>query len=1452
MPPGIRAQPYQLSNRITLHNRSPASVHLAAVSSLEFLSLCQVSEPTCLTSQPAVIVRDQLFTPEISSHKPHLPKPLPSEFVRPCSYKNIKPSIRSSSPVVLTIFVSLVPEMASFDRSLRYYKKQIEKLIYSVSETLEQHINAEACIRLEGAETELNQLRASYSETVQKYLLECSDQEFEEKCESMTEVQDSLFESCRLVVAKSRAEIIKFRGQKSRESLAGPINSTVLNVSDSSMSAKSYPKIRIPSFNGEYKQFMRFKGIFVNLVHDDASIPNVRKLYYLQDALQGEAGRLIEDFPITDAAYEEAWSRVLNRYDNQKALVLIYFRELTAIKPIDNAGDLRKLLDTVTNSLNNLKLCGLPADNWGDLVAFLVYRCLDSKTKEDFDISQAESTKFFSWKALQAFLKGRAFCSETRFIAENEKPQFSPATPTSKSISQTSASAPVTPAQTAAGSKSSADVKTSTSFLVTREKCIACEEHHLLIACPTFAAHTPKQRFELVSQNKMCSNCFSRSHAVKTCDSRGNCKQCGQRHHTLLHFPKRTSLPALSSQTVTVEAKPTTPPTTKLVSTQVPSKTVLLPTAVVTIVLSPDRVVTARALLDSCSQVNLISETFVKKHQMAVQTKSSGHTSFTGATEGVIQISQMCSVAIKSRINSFELKLQTDVVPAVTFKYSVENMNLPKQYQPIRGFPLADPAFANDPIVVPTPELLLGAEYFETCMLNDTRQFGSITLRNSQFGWLIIGPMNISECLTTPTCATICQIENQLRRFCDLEDVAPPSEECSKEEKVACVQHFENTHGRHEDGKFIVSLPLSQPRQLLVYNYAYASRNLVWSEKHRSPTVQPEYVKFMEEYEDMSHMTLITTHNGLTADYLIPHHAVLRPESTTTSTRVVFNASSKTSSGYSLNDLLMVGPTIQPDILDLLLKFRSHVVAFTADIAKMYRCIWIKEQDRSLQCILWRKSATDPIRTYQLNTLTYGTSCASFIATMCLAKLAQSIPESLQAVEAISQHFYMDDLLSGAESLEDCVILQRKVHDTLQSAGFVLRKYQSNDPRLLQAMPSEAVASRTRDSIVKEEAVSVLGVYWQANSDTFRIKVAKPQLEKRVLTRRIILSEISKTFDPMGFASPFSVRAKIFMQKVWTSTKSWDEKLPITLSAEFESYWQEMEQLHQFSISRAYTATNPLQNRELIGFCDASEQAMCTVVYVRSICPLGNISVNLCYAKTRVAPIKSVSIPRLELQAAWLLAQLMCRTSRVLKVNPCNLYTFSDSKVVLAWLAKPPSTWTIFVRNRVAKIVELVPFEKWSYVNTSQNPADLGTRGISVNKFLKSTLWLHGPPFLLTNYVHSSVSEKTDLELRKVKETCLISSVVKNEFVHVFDRFSSFSRMRRVFAFVLRFFRNCRNRVRTRKMLELSCLSAEELQLAENRIIFVTQSYYFADVLSCLFQNKPLKGKSQLRPLNPY
>ncbi|XP_050064174.1 uncharacterized protein LOC126553022 [Aphis gossypii] len=196
-------------------------------------------------------------------------------------------------------------------------------------------------------------------------------------------------------------------------------------------------------------------------------------------------------------------------------------------------------------------------------------------------------------------------------------------------------------------------------------------------------------------------------------------------------------------------------------------------------------------------------------------------------------------------------------------------------------------------------------------------------------------------------------------------------------------------------------------------------------------------------------MSLPSASAKLKQVYYMPHHSVVRADSTTTKTRVVFDASCKTDLGTSLNDILVKGPIIQDELICIISRFRTHKYAMPADIEKMYRQILISEENRSLQTILWRSQPSDKLKEYCLNTITYGTSPASYLATACLEKLAQECEEKAPlASRAIKSDFYMDDLLTGANTIADAVNLREEVINTMNSAGFVLRKWISNEPAL--------------------------------------------------------------------------------------------------------------------------------------------------------------------------------------------------------------------------------------------------------------------------------------------------------------------------------------------------------------------------------------------------------------------
>ena len=226
-------------------------------------------------------------------------------------------------------------------------------------------------------------------------------------------------------------------------------------------------------------------------------------------------------------------------------------------------------------------------------------------------------------------------------------------------------------------------------------------------------------------------------------------------------------------------------------------------------------------------------------------------------------------------------------------------------------------------------------------------------------------------------------------------------------------------------------------------SHSTASRRFHYLETRfvKNPNLKEEYIKFLEEYESSKHISIIADDSPLEAGFYLPHHAVIKEDSITTKARVVFDGSAKTSSGVSLNDSLMVGPTIQDDLFSLLIRFRSHKYALTADIEQMYRQVLVHPDDAIYQKIIFRMATSEPTKSYSLNTMTYGTSCASFLAIRTLHKLAED--EGAQypvAASVLKKDFYVDDLLTGANSYQAASALRDDLIRLLNKRGFPLRK----------------------------------------------------------------------------------------------------------------------------------------------------------------------------------------------------------------------------------------------------------------------------------------------------------------------------------------------------------------------------------------------------------------------------
>ncbi|XP_070516626.1 uncharacterized protein [Cardiocondyla obscurior] len=395
----------------------------------------------------------------------------------------------------------------------------------------------------------------------------------------------------------------------------------------------------------------------------------------------------------------------------------------------------------------------------------------------------------------------------------------------------------------------------------------------------------------------------------------------------------------------------------------------------------------------------------------------------------------------------------------------------------------------------------------------------------------------------------------------------------------------------------------------------------------------------------------------------MPHHAVFKETSNTTKVRIVFDASAKSSNGISLNDLLMVGPTIQDKLLSHLIRFRTYNYVISADVEKMYRQILVNERDRRFQRILWRED--NEIKTYQLNTLTFGISSSPFFAIRTIKQLTDDEYQKFpKAAEIIKNYFYVDDLLTGADTVENARAIRNDIIALLGLGGFSIRQWASNDLQIINDLSVEAVHKNL--TLDYDTSLKTLGVSWSTYDDEIHYSISLLDLDS-TLTKRKILSDIARIFDPIGLMGPLVLHAKKIMQDIWRSGVQWDESVPQSIQYEWTEFIKQLKNMSRVSFDRKISIESCYEN-QIHGFCDASNVAYGACLYARSVGKNGEITSKLICSKSRVAPIKPVTIPRLELCGALLLARLFSEVAKAIDLEFNKIIFWSDSTIVLHWL----------------------------------------------------------------------------------------------------------------------------------------------------------------------------------------
>ncbi|XP_037910069.1 uncharacterized protein LOC119650916 [Hermetia illucens] len=1082
----------------------------------------------------------------------------------------------------------------------------------------------------------------------------------------------------------------------------------------------SLPHVTIPAFDGDYAQWQSFHDLFRQMIHEQ-QLGNAQKMWYLKSNLKGEAERLIRHLPITDENYDLAWTTLTNRYSNQRLRVATLLDRLTQQPMItsDSPSALKKLHDITKECLAGLKNFNINIASWDPILLHILLKKLDKVTHALYEQTLTSPRELQPVDAFLAFLERRfqsleALCSDKKSTTQNK-----PTNRTSALIS----------------------IKDSQSL-----QCKNCKGSHRIYTCEAFKQLSIWDRVAKIKQLRLCLNCLRGGHRSAQC-SAGSCLKCGKKHNTLLHMDANNQ----DKTTPSITAIQTTANATKqgqvssivkdkgstnvnhsiALSTEISASEgpfVLLATALIKVTNQKGKSIEMRALLDSRSQINIITEMAVRK--LGLQP-TSYHIHIRGLGGASQQSQQKVTLSLQSRITTFARKIDAIVLPHITSSQPSQGLNSRNWAIP-GNIQLADPHFDREGHI----DLLLGADiYYELLATGQMRLSRNLPLlQNTVFGWIIAGRVATSY-QKEVTCGILntddSKLSEQIERFWKLEEPESTENFAMTTQEINCENHFGETMKRTNNGRFIVKLPFKVDPAKLGKSRGNAERRLFKLEWRlaRNPELRKQYNKFMDEYKQLGHMTEIDEGSIPSLHYFLPHHSVLKPESTTTKLRAVFDASSETSSGYSLNDVLATGPTIQSELFTILVRFRLPCFVFTADIEKMYRQVQVSEEDKRFQLILWRNEPNEPIRCYQLNTVTYGTSSAPYLATKCLQELSsQTTHKYPSGSTALRRDFYMDDVMSGANTLTEAIETQHQLRTMLQSAGFKLRKWCANNKNLLNNIPVEDQALQLDITQEREENVKTLGLVWTPKTDEFQIRC--PYTESKKVTKRSALSDIAHLFDPLGLMAPVTVTAKIFLQRLWSLKIGWDEEIPLELQAEWSRYYNDLQGLNQIKVPRHIFGGKVPEKIQLHVFSDASEKVYGAAVYLRAIQSDGVHTVRLLCAKSKVAPLKRVTLPRLELCAARLAAELAHRLKRDIEIPDYNCFYWTDSEIVLNWINAEASSFYTFVANRVAAIQQKSSPKQWRHIHSKENPADLVSRGVAPGKLQNYALWFYGPIFL--------------------------------------------------------------------------------------------------------------------------
>ncbi|XP_061515249.1 uncharacterized protein LOC133393612 isoform X1 [Anopheles gambiae] len=655
---------------------------------------------------------------------------------------------------------------------------------------------------------------------------------------------------------------------------------------------------------------------------------------------------------------------------------------------------------------------------------------------------------------------------------------------------------------------------------------------------------------------------------------------------------------------------------------------------------------------------------------------------------------------------------------------SVSSKQLMERYKHLRGVPFS--TYYNQ-----APRILIGTDNSNLGKPIKTKEGKNdepIALK-TRLGWTIYGrcPIASSSANSDTHCFHICECEetgnealtDAVKRYFALESLGifNQSQTLMSTDDTRAIQILtRETHlksGRFETGLLWkyddVRLPCNK-------DMALRRNECLRKKMRRDPALAKAIIEKMRDYERKGYIRRVEKEELVerkSRDWYLPIFPVIN-QNKPGNLRMVFDAAAKVH-GVSLNTFLLSGPDQLAELMSVLHKFREFRVAVAGDIREMFFQINMKKEDQRSQLIFWDEKETynaEPT-TYAVTVMTFGATCspgtAHFVKNNNAERFAEQFP---RAIHCIKYEHYVDDMLASAETSEEAAQLAETVRHIHAEGGFEIRNWVSNSNEVLERLRWGVSQEDGRGVVMDSSAEKVLGMWWETTTDSFifrlNLKHDKGLLSgTRMPTKREVLRTLMLVYDPLGLVGNFLMFMKILLQEIWRAGYSWDQQIDRDCAEKWLKWISALPSLQSVRIPRCYRVKTSaaVRNVQLHIFCDASENGMAAVAYFRFE-EDNTIECSLIGSKTRVSPLKFLSIPRLELQATVIGVRLATSIVKYHRMKITRRIFWTDSRNVMSWLKSDHRRYGPFVAFRVSELLESTVVKEWRWLPTKANVAD--------------------------------------------------------------------------------------------------------------------------------------------------